>query len=185
MNRWIKQLSTLTSFVNKFNEWIQPVAYKTMQKLTLKTKRKAMQDTPRAASWAEVSFMCELILRQSCTKVEPLIAPIPRMSFIWEDTMIKATAEVNPELTGPDTKSMRKPALNNGLDWIYDFWVWIKRFIKILTESENAHKQLDNTGQKGQENCVLFRVGQMTDRLISQERYYGSRSKRHVLTRAE
>lgn len=68
-----------------------------------------MQATPRAASWNEVSFMLEVMLCQSWTNVEPLMAPTPRMSLTWDETIIRATAEVNPELTGPDTKSMRKP----------------------------------------------------------------------------
>lgn len=43
-----------------------------------------------------------------CTKVDPL-AETARISFICDVTIISATAEVNPELTGPDTKSIKNP----------------------------------------------------------------------------
>lgn len=33
------------------------------------------------------------------------------MSFSCDVTMINATAEVKPELTGPETKSIRKPEI--------------------------------------------------------------------------
>lgn len=44
-----------------------------------------------------------------CTNVLPFAA-IPKMSFICDDKIIKATALVKPEDTGPETKSMRKPS---------------------------------------------------------------------------
>lgn len=37
------------------------------------------------------------------------LALIPKMSFTCDDRMIKATALVKPEDTGPETKSIRKP----------------------------------------------------------------------------
>lgn len=39
---------------------------------------------------------------------EPL-AEMPRMSLTCDVTIIKATADVKPELTGPDTKSIKNP----------------------------------------------------------------------------
>lgn len=43
-----------------------------------------------------------------CTKVFP-DAVIPNTSFTCDDKMIRATALVKPLLTGPETKSIRKP----------------------------------------------------------------------------
>lgn len=67
-----------------------------------------MHETPRIASQAEVSWICSTILFHMAVKVAP-DALMPRRSLICEVTMIRATADVNPELTGPETKSMRKP----------------------------------------------------------------------------
>lgn len=36
-------------------------------------------------------------------------AGTPKISFICDETIIKATADVNPELTGPETKFIMKP----------------------------------------------------------------------------
>jgi hypothetical protein len=47
-------------------------------------------------------------LLQVSTNVAP-DAVIPSTSFIWEVIIIKATAEVNPDETGPDTKSIKNP----------------------------------------------------------------------------
>ena len=45
-------------------------------------------------------------------KVFPL-ALIPNKSLICDDKIIKATALVNPDETGPETKSIRNPSPNN------------------------------------------------------------------------
>jgi hypothetical protein len=41
-------------------------------------------------------------------------ALMPIKSFICDVTMSMATADVNPELTGPEMKSIKKPAMSNG-----------------------------------------------------------------------
>lgn len=64
--------------------------------------------TPRMGSHSLVLWMSSKTLVQMEMKVEPL-AWMPRMSFTCVDTMMMATAEVKPEDTGPDTKSMMKP----------------------------------------------------------------------------
>lgn len=67
-----------------------------------------MQDAPRAASQADVSCISPPILCHISINWEPL-AGMPRMSLTCDVTIIKATADVKPELTGPDTKSIRNP----------------------------------------------------------------------------
>lgn len=75
---------------------------------TLRMRRNAMHVAPRTASQTEVRCTPSAMLFHNCTKVEPF-AFIPSISFIWDVTIIRATADVNPELTGPDTKSIRNP----------------------------------------------------------------------------
>lgn len=87
--------------------------------LTRRIKSSPMQETPRAVSYADVWCTCSPMLRHISRKVEPL-AGMPRMSFIWDETIIRATADVNPELTGPDTKSIRKPKNLR----IEPSWIW-------------------------------------------------------------
>lgn len=53
----------------------------------------------------DISFKIEVHIS---TNVEPC-AVIPIKSLIWDDTIRIATAEVNPDDTGPDTKSMIIP----------------------------------------------------------------------------
>lgn len=60
------------------------------------------------ASHVRVLGISFIMLIQLCRKLPPFVF-IPRISFTWEVTMIKATAEVNPDDTGPDTKSIIKP----------------------------------------------------------------------------
>lgn len=67
-----------------------------------------MQVTPRTASQAEVSCICSARFLHISINCEPL-AGMPSTSFICEVMIIKATADVKPELTGPDTKSIRNP----------------------------------------------------------------------------
>lgn len=67
-----------------------------------------MQDMPMTASHGCVLCMSLKMLFQVCTKVVPE-AIMPRTSLTCEVTMIRAQAEVNPEDTGPDTKSIRNP----------------------------------------------------------------------------
>lgn len=44
-------------------------------------------------------------------RVEPT-ARMPIMSLIWDTTMSMATADVNPAFTGPEMKSIKKPAVH-------------------------------------------------------------------------
>jgi hypothetical protein len=67
-----------------------------------------MQNAPRIASQVEVSCINSPMLCHISINCEPL-AEIPRISLICDVTIIKATADVKPELTGPDTKSIRNP----------------------------------------------------------------------------
>lgn len=48
------------------------------------------------------------VLIQISKKVDPL-ADTPKISLTCDVTMIKATADVNPDETGPDTKFTRNP----------------------------------------------------------------------------
>lgn len=76
--------------------------------ITLRINSNAIQDAPRAASQADVSCISPPMLFHISINWEPL-AGIPRISLICDVTIIKATADVKPELTGPDTKSIRNP----------------------------------------------------------------------------
>lgn len=75
---------------------------------TLRNKRSAIQVTPSAASQAEVSCKCPTRLFHISRNCEPC-AGIPSISFTCDVIIIRATADVNPELTGPDTKSIKNP----------------------------------------------------------------------------
>lgn len=67
-----------------------------------------MQATPRTVSHVLVSFMERNRLSQFSIKVFP-DARIPNMSLTCDVTMIRAAADVNPEETGPDMKSITNP----------------------------------------------------------------------------
>ena len=71
----------------------------------------AIQVIPSAVSHDLILFMSLKMLFQISKNVDPL-AVIPKISFTCDVTMIKATALVNPDETGPDTKSTRNPSLN-------------------------------------------------------------------------
>lgn len=71
-------------------------------------KSTAMQVSPRTVSHIFVSLMLDRILIHISTNVLPVTLML-RISFIWDVTMISATADVKPDDTGPDTKSMMKP----------------------------------------------------------------------------
>jgi len=49
---------------------------------------------------------------------------MPRISLICDVTIIKATADVKPELTGPDTKSIRNPEIKKIL---YNFIAYVRQ----------------------------------------------------------
>lgn len=67
-----------------------------------------MQVIPKTVSVALISFILSNIWPQISINVEPFAA-IPNIFFICDVTIIKETADVKPEDTGPDTKSIRKP----------------------------------------------------------------------------
>ena len=52
--------------------------------------------------------MPSAMLLHNSKNVAPF-AVIPSISLICDVTIIKATADVNPELTGPETKSIKNP----------------------------------------------------------------------------
>jgi hypothetical protein len=76
--------------------------------LTLMRSRITMQAIPRTVSHVLVSFMARNRLSQFSMKVFP-DARIPNMSLTCDVTMIRAAADVNPEETGPDMKSITNP----------------------------------------------------------------------------
>ena len=67
-----------------------------------------MQATPRIESQSRVFPMAPIRLSQYSMKVLPL-ALIPNISLTCDVTMIRAAADVNPEETGPDMKSITNP----------------------------------------------------------------------------
>lgn len=71
-------------------------------------RRTAIHTIPRTASQGWVFWISSNILFQLPTNVDP-DALMPNTSFTWEVTIIRATADVKPEDTGPETKSIRKP----------------------------------------------------------------------------
>jgi len=68
-----------------------------------------MQTTPRTESQSRVSPMAPIIFSQYSMKVLP-VALIPNTSLTCDVTMIRAAADVNPEETGPDMKSITNPS---------------------------------------------------------------------------
>lgn len=79
-----------------------------LQKLTLIISSTAMHVIPSTVSHTRMLWMSLKIDCQISRNVVPL-AEIPKTSLICDVTIISDTAEVNPEDTGPDTKSTRKP----------------------------------------------------------------------------
>lgn len=73
------------------------------------SSNRTMHVVPRATSHGEVCSILRNIDDHICVNVAPF-AGIPSMSLSCEVTIINATAEVKPELTGPLTKSMRNPS---------------------------------------------------------------------------
>lgn len=67
-----------------------------------------MQAIPNTVSHILMFAMSWKMLFQVSTKVFPE-AWIPNKSFTCDVTIIRAAADVNPEDTGPDTKSIRNP----------------------------------------------------------------------------
>lgn len=67
-----------------------------------------MQATPRTVSHVLVSFIERNRLSQFSIKVFP-DARIPNISLTCDVTMIRAAADVNPDETGPDMKSITNP----------------------------------------------------------------------------
>lgn len=67
-----------------------------------------MHATPRTVSHVLVSFIERNRLSQFSIKVFP-DACIPNISLTCDVTMIRAAADVNPDETGPDMKSITNP----------------------------------------------------------------------------
>lgn len=98
----------------KYSISYQCMILREREAFTLRSKRSAIQVAPSAASQAEVFCICPPILFHISRNCDPL-AGMPRISFICEVTIIRATADVKPELTGPDTKSIKNPEINTRL----------------------------------------------------------------------
>lgn len=71
-----------------------------------------MQKKPSTASPTLVWCIFLKMLDQVCMKTVP-DADIPRRSFTCDVKIIRATAEVKPEATGPETKSIMKPGIRS------------------------------------------------------------------------
>uniref|UniRef100_A0A2M4AJ50 Putative secreted protein n=1 Tax=Anopheles triannulatus TaxID=58253 RepID=A0A2M4AJ50_9DIPT len=69
----------------------------------------AMQVSPRKVSHSCTLWMSLKMFFQISMNVVPL-AVIPSTSFTCDVTIISETADVNPDETGPDTKSTRNPS---------------------------------------------------------------------------
>lgn len=67
-----------------------------------------MHIMPKTVSHGFVACISVKIELHISTNVAPCTV-IPSISFICDVTIIKATADVNPDDTGPDTKSIRNP----------------------------------------------------------------------------
>ena len=67
-----------------------------------------MQSIPRSVSQGRVPPMARKIFFQYSMKVLP-VALIPNTSLTCDVRMIRAAADVNPEETGPDMKSITNP----------------------------------------------------------------------------
>ena len=80
--------------------------------LTLKQSKITMQTHPKTVSLTLIPEILLMIDVHISMKVLPL-AVIPKRSLICDERIIKATALVNPEETGPDTKSIKNPSPNN------------------------------------------------------------------------
>ena len=67
-----------------------------------------MQENPKMVSLILIPSMLLIIDCHISRNVVPL-ATMPKMSLTCDDKIIRATALVKPDETGPDTKSIRKP----------------------------------------------------------------------------
>lgn len=67
-----------------------------------------MQENPKMVSLILIPLILLMIDLHISRKVVPL-ATMPKMSLTCDDKMIRETALVKPDETGPETKSMRKP----------------------------------------------------------------------------
>ena len=74
-----------------------------------------MQVTPRTGSQSRVPPMARIIFSQYSKKVLP-VALIPNTSLTCDVTMIRAAADVYPEETGPDMKSITNPVEKESKD---------------------------------------------------------------------
>ena len=73
-----------------------------------------MQQIPTMGSHRVVFLIFLKMLIHISRNVFPL-AFIPKISFTWDVKIISATADVKPEDTGPDTKSIIKPKAKNNM----------------------------------------------------------------------
>lgn len=68
-----------------------------------------MQENPKMVSATRIPSMLLKIDFHISTKVDPLPL-MPKISLTCDDRIIKATALVKPDETGPDTKSIKNPS---------------------------------------------------------------------------
>lgn len=77
--------------------------------VTLRERRTMMHTMPNDRSHTRVSWQCS----KNCLQVdinESALYFSPNRPFNCDDAIIRAAADVNPDTTGADTKSTRKPA---------------------------------------------------------------------------
>lgn len=69
----------------------------------------AIQTNPSTGSHSEALWMLRKTEIHCCRNVVPVTVMANR-SFTWDVAIISATADVNPDDTGPDTKLIRNPS---------------------------------------------------------------------------
>lgn len=83
--------------------------------LTLMPRRIIIQLQPRIVSHNFVLWISENIPFQISIKLFP-DTTIPRISLTWDVRITRAAADVKPEPTGPDIKSIRNPRMEKCLE---------------------------------------------------------------------
>lgn len=76
--------------------------------LTLISNKTTIHEQPMSASYPLVAHIFLKRLSHICIKVFPFIE-IPSISFTWDVTIMSAAADVKPDETGPEIKSIRNP----------------------------------------------------------------------------
>lgn len=79
-----------------------------MKKLTLKNNKNVTQHNPRMVSafLSSVKCMMRFLIK---SKTPWLLNLIPKRPFICVRAIVKDIADVNPDITGVDIKSTKKP----------------------------------------------------------------------------